>query len=157
MSAKKCFLLLLGGALIFEESLGVGRFVFLVVLGWLLIRPPREALGAAFGSGLLVDLFSGAPFGAHAAAFLFFTFLGYLVFKRGAFVSTAFLLPPLVFVLTGFYRSTVDLFWLREAALRFDLSQAFWNTVLALPLARFLFWLKERVIVEESIQLKFGL
>lgn len=157
MSARKCFFLLLAGALVFEEGLGGGRFVFLTVLGWLLIRPPKEAFGAAFWSGLILDLFSNAPFGAHSTAFLLSTLLGYLVFKRGALVSALFLFLPLVFFSAGFYQSLIDLFWLKRITVVFDFSQAVLNTILALPLTKILFWLKERVILEESIQLKFGL
>lgn len=157
MSAKKSFLFLLAGALILEEGLGGGRFIFLLVLGWLLIRPPKEAFGAAFLGGLLLDLFSNAPFGAHPASFLLFALLGFLVFKRGALVSALFLFLPLVFFLAGFYQSVIDLFWLRKVKIVFDLNQAVLNTALALLLTKVLFWLKERVILEESIQLKFGL
>lgn len=157
MSAKKCFLLLLAGALILEESLGGGRFVFLLVLGWFLIRFPKEAFGAAFLTGLLLDLFTNTPFGVHSATFLLFSLLGYLFFKGGALMSALFLFLPLVFLFTGFYQSVVDFFWLREIKIAFDFNQALLNATLALPLVKILFWLKERVIVEESIQLKFGL
>lgn len=157
MNAKHCLFLLLTLALILEESIGGAHFVLLVILGWLIVRPPREVFGVAFLVGLGLDLFSNAPFGTHSAIFLLFSFLTSLVFKKAALVNGSVLILPLVFFFSGLYQSFVDLFWLGKVIFAFNLNQAILNTILMIPIIKILFWLKERVIVEESIQLKFGL
>ena len=157
MSAKFCLFLLLSSALILEESIGGAYFVLLVILAWLTIRPPREVLGTAFLAGLLLDLFSNAPFGSHSIIFLFFSFLTFLVFKKVALMGGSIFLLPLVFLFTGFHQSFLDLFWTKKVIFSFDLHQAVINTLLLTLVLKILFWLKERVIIEDSIQLKFGL
>lgn len=157
MDAKRCLYLLLTLAFLLEESIGGAKLVLLLILGWVMIRPLKEVFGAAFLAGLLLDLFSNAPFGTHSAVFLLFSFLTNLVFKKAALVSGSVFLLPMVFFLSGVYQNFVEFFWWRQMVLAFDTHQAVINALLMIPITRILFWLKEKTFVEESIQLKFGL
>lgn len=157
MTAKHCLFFLLTLAFLFQESVGGANFVLLLILSWLAIRPAKEVFGAAFLAGLLLDLFSNAPFGTHSSVLLLFSFLANLICRKTALVSTSIFLLPLAFLFSGFYQTFVGLFWWRKMVFVFDVRQAVINTFLMIPVIKILFWLKERVITEDSIQLKFGL
>ena len=75
--------------------------VLLCVLAWAALRGGREALPWAFAGGLLLDVFSGGPFGASALALVLVAF-GASFAERSAFRS-AYILP----LITTFWGSVL--------------------------------------------------
>src|SRR5919199_2723049 len=99
---------LLGAALIqssFLPALGLVRvrpdLVLLCVVVWAVLRGGREALPWAFAGGLLLDLFSGGPFGASALALVLVAFCASLA--EGGIFRNAYTLP----LLTAFWSSVL--------------------------------------------------
>jgi rod shape-determining protein MreD len=82
----------------FLPALGLVRvrpdLVLLCVVVWALLRGARQALVWAFVGGLLLDLFSGGPFGTSALALVLVAFCS-SVGEVGVFRS-AYILPLLV-------------------------------------------------------------
>jgi len=67
------------------------ELMLLTVVSWSLLRGAEEGALWAFGGGLMLDLFSGGPFGASALALLMVSFLASLL--RGSVTRTSFWLP----------------------------------------------------------------
>ena len=73
----------------------------LIVVSWSLLRGSREGLVWGFVAGLMVDLFSGAPFGAATASLMAVGFLA--GFGEAAVFRNPFLPPGVMFLATMVY------------------------------------------------------
>jgi rod shape-determining protein MreD len=156
MSPKKFLIVSLALSFAIQEVFG-GYFVLLVLLGWLVVRPTQECIWAALFSGLVLDLFSNAPFGTNSALFLVLTLGALLLFRRSALTIKTLYLLPYVFLTTGLYSVLLDLVWWGEINFFFNFKEAFFSVFLAVIIVRTLLWAKGRIVIEEDLQLKFGL
>jgi rod shape-determining protein MreD len=156
MSSKKLLIISLALAFVIQKTLG-GHVMLLTLLGWFVVRPTRECVWAAFFSGLILDLFSNAPFGVNSALFLILALGGFLLFRKGALTIKTLYLLPYVFLTIGFYNTFLDLLWWGEVNSSFNLRGAISSTFWAIIIVKTLLWAKERIVVERDLQLEFGL
>ena len=154
MSAKFCFWYLLLFAFILEKSIGGTYFVFSFLLSWFSQRREGGIFKVTFFVGLLLDLFSQSSFGAHSLFFLLsFLFFSYLTQRMSLF----FALLPTIFLFTGVYESYILFFQGGKIVPSFDFFQGLVGLVFGVFFFRLISFLKERIILQEPLQLQFGL
>lgn len=124
--------------------------MLLVVLAWAVVRSADEGLVWGFIGGLIVDLFSGGPFGATALALLTVAFLAGQPWGQGLGSSVArLLLLALLSVLAYHLVLLIVLAWAGHrvdwafALMRVAGPSALLNAILAPFIQRPLAWLEQ--------------
>jgi len=128
----------------------------LVVVSWGVLRGPREGLIWGFLSGLLLDIFSGAPFGAATFGLMAVGLLSGLV--KSAVFQSRIVLPMLPVLLATIIYDIIFLIvvwisgypvaWL-DSLFRLVLPSAVLNTVLTPVIIVIMAWLNTRFGREE--------
>jgi rod shape-determining protein MreD len=128
----------------------------LVVVSWGVLRGPREGLIWGFLAGLLLDIFSGAPFGAATFGLMAVGLLSGLV--KSAVFQSRIVLPMLAVLLATIIYDIIFLIvvwisgypvaWL-DSLFRLVLPSAVLNTVLTPVIIVIMAWLNTRFGREE--------